>query len=193
MDDLYKYLKEELRLPNARHYDDFELRGNQLLYDGIEITKKNSEFRSVSAIKQKLGTVRLETIGFTEYTTLNKGSNAMAQKFLNDLENAQNADDIEMMPLFANVLNDTESLMSETSFNGEAFTERERRELNLELQTLRGKLKLLKIKMIFYDGEIAKAEAKVKRLEAKRVQSEISVEQKLSWENNMKDAKKELD
>lgn len=101
-------------------------------------------------------------MGFTNYTTPNKGSRA-AQKIINHPDDVQeNSDDMEIMPLLENVLDDTESLLSETSFNG-VFTERERSRLNLELQTLRGNLKLLKNKIIFYDSKIRKSEAKVKQ------------------------------
>lgn len=62
IDDLYEHLGEELGLPNSKHYDDFELRGNQLLYDGVDITKKNGEFRSVSVIRKRLGTTHLRVI-----------------------------------------------------------------------------------------------------------------------------------
>lgn len=53
------------------------------------------------------------------------------------------------------VLDGTQNLISETFFN-EALTERERSELNLEIETLRGSLKMVKNKMIYYDGEIGK-------------------------------------
>lgn len=113
----------------------------------------------------------------------------MPKKLLNDLDRVEDAhNDIEMMPLLGN----TESLLSETSFNSEAFTEQERRGLNLELQTLRGNLKHLKSKMIFYDGEIAKTEAKVKRLEMKKAEPGVSEEQRGIWDKDLAKAKEDL-
>ncbi|XP_057295340.1 uncharacterized protein LOC130623829 [Hydractinia symbiolongicarpus] len=124
VDDLYEHLAEELGQPIARFYNEFEAQGNQLLFDGIEITKRNGKLKSVAEIQKRLGTNRLRELGFTDYTTPNKGSKAMAQKLLNEIVHVeQKADDIEMMPLLENVLDETESLIEETPFGAsEAFT-----------------------------------------------------------------------
>lgn len=153
----------------------FKLRDkNKLWYvngpDSVELTTKKGLLRTVDVIKTRLEKDHLKYLDFAVDATPRRSVNLDKRnvwKPLNEADHMQKNPEMIKMGDLMSVLNGTQKVISETSFNG-AFTEQERRVLNLELQTVHGNLKLLESKRIFYDSEIVQAEAKVKSLKEKR-------------------------
>lgn len=99
---------------------------------------------------------------------------------------------MEMMPIWGgDVLDDTESLMSDTSFD-DAFTGKGQKGFNLELKTVRGNLKHFMSKRILYNSEIWKVKEKVKRLEANKNQTGVLEEQQEVWNDDIVKAEEEI-
>ncbi|XP_057306840.1 uncharacterized protein LOC130645017 [Hydractinia symbiolongicarpus] len=114
-------------------------------------------------------------------------------KVVNKIEEEAEHIEMESLEEIDEFVDATESVIQDTSFVGPdegGITPRERKGLDLELQTLRGNLKSLKNKMILYDSEMNKAEGRVKELEKQKVGADEG--QQANLEREIEKAKKEI-
>lgn len=129
------------RIPNARHYDDFKLEGNKLIYKNVDISdtvyKGKGDLRAAGAINKYLNADRVPALRFTEYTTPKKGSKAKAQKLLNNIEVVQKEAQLEKS------LDDTKVLCQRLYWTGTK---------GVRPETPEPPHQMLEIQMILYDS-----------------------------------------